>query len=561
MALNSRTQQIHTVAQILAGSAEATLLSNDLSSLRRLITETSQKYELQSCTVALSNGQIMADSIPVRITQNKLPQQWPKNTSTSTTESIDNGLLKLTIPISIPGRGDATINLVAPINRDLTDAWKIQMKLGIIAGCTLAALLAINYFVRPRLRAMSAIRQALLNYQGEQTLPETLLVSPLFGHEAIKWNTLLEQTDQLRRQKIASEIQQDQGKDNQRTKDLDHACNTMSQGLILVDSQMCIRYLNGAAAVFASARREDLVDATFDKFTNDQKVIDAIKIAVSNDSRQRSVLEIEKNTEHGPAVLRYSIRPVRHNDPGEVIVIVEDITQQRVAERARNEFVTQVAHEFRTPLSNMRLYVESLLEDNIDHAMQSKAVNVINFETKRLTRLVSDMLSVAEIEAGSMKIRTDDVNLKEIFKELKTDYDPQAVDKQIDLSVNLPPKLPIIQADRDKLLMALHNLVSNAVKYTPTGGNVQINVDINSTQLVTEISDSGIGINEQDQKKIFEKFYRASDKLINGIPGTGLGLSLAREIIRLHGGDITVDSQHGQGSTFTLAMPITADAA
>jgi signal transduction histidine kinase len=125
----------------------------------------------------------------------------------------------------------------------------------------------------------------------------------------------------------------------------------------------------------------------------------------------------------------------------------------------------------------------------------------------------------------------------------------------------MPPKLPVIRGDRDKIAMSLHNLIGNAFKYTPQGGSVTISVEESPTSLAVRVADTGIGIATEEAERIFEKFYRSKDRRIAKITGTGLGLSIAREVVRLHGGDITVDSHLDKGSTFTLTLPHLAQAA
>jgi signal transduction histidine kinase len=184
---------------------------------------------------------------------------------------------------------------------------------------------------------------------------------------------------------------------------------------------------------------------------------------------------------------------------------------------------------------------------------------VISRESQRLERLVSEMLSVSEIEAGSMTIRRDDVRLDQLFKSLEKDYVANAKTKDIDLRFDLPPKLPAVQGDRDKLAIVLQNLLGNAIKYTPEGGKVSVGVDLSATELNVEVRDSGIGISEEDLPRVFEKFYRANDPRLGEITGSGLGLALSHEIVRLHNGELTVDSVLNEGSTFRLVLPIHAE--
>src|SRR5436305_299934 len=122
----------------------------------------------------------------------------------------------------------------------------------------------------------------------------------------------------------------------------------------------------------------------------------------------------------------------------------------------------------------------------------------------------------------------------------------------------LPPKLPVIRGDRDKITLALHNLMGNALKYTPDGGKVTLEVEVDGKNVSISVTDTGIGISPDDAERIFERFYRAKDPRVAKITGTGLGLTLAREVVRMHGGDITVESQIDQGSTFTMPLPVKA---
>ncbi|GAG31368.1 unnamed protein product, partial [marine sediment metagenome] len=174
---------------------------------------------------------------------------------------------------------------------------------------------------------------------------------------------------------------------------------------------------------------------------------------------------------------------------------------------------------------------------------------------------VSDILSVSEIEAGSFKISADDVRFDALLEQLQADYEPQAKQKQISLAFKLPPKLPVLQGDRDKISLALHNLVGNALKYTPDGGKVTVTAVVGEQQLALDVTDTGIGISEDDAERVFEKFYRAKNARQANITGSGMGLALAREIVRLHGGDIELQSEPQRGSTFTMTLPISQKAA
>jgi two-component system sensor histidine kinase VicK len=220
-----------------------------------------------------------------------------------------------------------------------------------------------------------------------------------------------------------------------------------------------------------------------------------------------------------------------------------------------------VAHELRTPLTNIRLSVDMVIESgDSDPAVRARNLNVINDEARRLEGVIGDMLSVAEIEAGSIQLRTDDVDLINLLTGLEREYEAQAAERKISLQFNLAPKLPTIQADRDKVTLVLHNLVGNALKYTTDGGTVHVVANADQERIVIEVRDTGIGIGEEDIERVFERFYRAGDPRVSSITGSGLGLTLARDVIRLHGGDITLESVLNEGSTFTATLPFKAAA-
>ena len=170
------------------------------------------------------------------------------------------------------------------------------------------------------------------------------------------------------------------------------------------------------------------------------------------------------------------------------------------------------------------------------------------------------MLCVAEIEAGSLSIRRDSLRTEQLFVELEEDYQAQSKDKSIEMVFDLPPKFPTIQADRDRLGQALHNLIGNAIKYTPSGGRIEVRVGFGENDsMKVEIIDNGIGIDESQHERIFDRFCRADDRRIAKVTGSGLGLALARQIARLHGGEIFVKSEIDKGSIFTFTIPGTQE--
>ena len=237
--------------------------------------------------------------------------------------------------------------------------------------------------------------------------------------------------------------------------------------------------------------------------------------------------------------------------------MIQDITQQQVATEARDQFLMTATHELRTPLTNLQAYAEALHEeDELEIERQKEFCNVINSESIRLGRLVDQLLTVSQMEAGSMVSNRHELELLPMLEYAVEHIRAQADQKQMSLTTNLAAKLPLALGDRDKLQAALANLIGNAVKYTPAGGTVSLRCSADERWIRVEIEDNGPGIPEDEQDKVFEKFYRGTENHSDQ-RGNGLGLAFAREIARLHGGDIDLQSTVGEGSVFTMRLPVT----
>ncbi|MEN6338035.1 MAG: ATP-binding protein, partial [Phycisphaerales bacterium] len=272
------------------------------------------------------------------------------------------------------------------------------------------------------------------------------------------------------------------------------------------------------------------------------RVIAAVQEATKNPAAKRIMIEVEQGTSETSAVLRFHISSIQHEDSQVGLVTIEDITQQRVAAAAMNSFLARATHELRTPLTNIRLFVEEALEHcEKDPAATSKALNIVNDETQRLDRTVAEVLSVSEIEAGSFETKRDDVHLDKLLWQIQADHEARAKEKKIAMEFDLPPKLPVLQADRDKIALALHNLVGNALKYTLDGGRILVTASVEKGMVHIAVSDTGLGIALDECEKVFDKFYRSKDPRAAKIIGSGLGLPIAREVARLHGGDVTLE--------------------
>jgi signal transduction histidine kinase len=558
--VEARAQQAKVVGSLLAQSAEPLLNSGDLTAVRRLIVDAGRDYGLSRCRIVLSAGQIIADAKPSQINVRALPASWSAGAAEDS--SPDPSIASLSFPLRIDGRGGARLEIAQSLIDPHWAVWEEQSGIALIGAIALSLLLLVYRRSRVSLGAVSLIREALLEMNDGEMANETLIVDAGLGAEAVAWNRLLSDQQQMKkRATVERTIERLDARRGIRS-DSDAAWDAIPQGLVLVNADLTVRAANGGAAVLLKRRREEIPGCQIGQIIKDEKVLEAIRSIAGRVTQRPLTVESQRNGDAGIGVLRFAVRPVRKEDTASAMLIIEDVTQQRVAEQARNSFIAQVTHELRTPLTNIRMYVETAIDDSSDNpAVRSNCLNIINQETRRLERIVGEMLSVAEIEAGSFKVRHDDVSMDVMLSELESDYAAQAAEKKIIMKFIRPPKLPKLQGDRDKIALSLHNLLGNALKYTPAEGEVTVAVDIRGNQMVIDVADTGIGIKPEEAERVFDKFYRSDDPRVEKITGTGLGLTLAREVIRLHGGDVTVQSELNHGSTFTATFPVSAEAA
>ncbi|MEM7624230.1 MAG: ATP-binding protein [Planctomycetota bacterium] len=398
--------------------------------------------------------------------------------------------------------------------------------------------------------------------QNEPDLPN-LRVTALTNRTTRAWNQIVDELAAAHDQALSDQTQQALNAATLGTAERDGTLDALPHGVVIVDPEGSLHTVNGAACRMLMRSRERLTGAPLNKLTDHSDLLALVeKVLNRTDVRGGSVELVLSPGEEAEAVVRATVRPLGQNSAQHALIVFEDVTQQRTADRSRNLFVAQATHELRTPLTNIGLYLERVIDlKDEDTADRAECLNVINSEVLRLGRVVEEVLSVSEIEAGSLQVRRDDVRMEELIARLEEEYGPQAEKQKHTLTFDLPPKLPVVQGDRDKVALALHNLLGNAIKYTPAGGVIRVAVQEIEGAVEVAVTDSGIGIAEHDLAKVFEKFYRSEDQRARAVTGSGLGLALAREVIRLHGGDITAESILNEGSTFTLRLPVHAQAA
>jgi signal transduction histidine kinase len=237
--------------------------------------------------------------------------------------------------------------------------------------------------------------------------------------------------------------------------------------------------------------------------------------------------------------------------------LAEQNERLRELDRLKDEFISLVSHELRTPLTSIRGYLELLLDGGAGELTedQSRFLAVVDRNSKRLMHLVGDLLFLAQVEAGKLALELEVVELDDVVAEAVEAAKPLADEQGIELKASAD-HVPAMVGDRGRLAQVLDNLVSNALKFSDEGGTVEVVVMYADGEAVLEVRDTGIGISADEQAQLFDRFFRSTEATERAIPGTGLGLTIAKAIIERHDGSIEVESAPGAGTTMRVRLPV-----
>jgi two-component system phosphate regulon sensor histidine kinase PhoR len=338
---------------------------------------------------------------------------------------------------------------------------------------------------------------------------------------------------------------------------------SMVEGVAVVDAQERLVFCNRAFSEILNLQSATSEGSPLIEVVRNSDLLSLIRRALQGEEGLQSDIAMGIVT---PQNFSVSAAPVKAleadrsgpaDKPSGAVVVLHDVTELRRLERVRQDFVANVSHEFKTPLTAIQGFAETLLAGALDDPKNNRRfLEIIREHAARLARVTDDLLKLARIEAGKLELEFFPVGLHELIESCTETTLLKASRKKISFEVEAPDGLPPIRGDASLLHDVLQNLLDNAIQYTPAGGRIRLEASIGVNDATVTIADSGIGIPLADQERIFERFYRVDAARSREAGGTGLGLSIAKHIVEAHGGRLWVESAVGRGSKFSFSIPL-----
>jgi len=463
-------------------------------------------------------------------------------------ETTGQEMLYVAVPYKTDGQVLGIIRISLPFTEIKTAINSFSLVMLAIAIGAIITVVLISYLISRSLttplKRMMAMAERMANDDLEQRLPvggsdEINELSKSLNNLAGK---LKDRIDELRLEKAKIEL----------------ILDNMVDGVLLLDREDNIVLTNPAAEQIFQVKAADTIGNPVIHSIKSYELDQAIQDSTASGKEVVDEIELQAPFRQ----LRIRVLPIA-DTVGEIqtLVIIRNITRQKQIERLRKDFIANVSHELKTPLTGLKLLSDTLLRSIETDPSSSKVfIKRLDSELSKLISMVRKLIDLSKIETPQKMMEKLPVSLGELANEVGSSFSQLASNKGLTLSVNAPQDLPFILGDKDQLLTLIRNLVDNAIRYTPLGGKIDVEVQENGTHIDLIVSDNGIGMAKREVPRIFERFYRVDKARSRETGGTGLGLSIVKHIAENHDGLIKVNSSLGIGSTFTVSFPVDSSA-
>lgn len=326
--------------------------------------------------------------------------------------------------------------------------------------------------------------------------------------------------------------------------------STIADGVIMTDTGGNILLVNATSENLFNIQESRVIGKPLIEVVLNYEIEEVLRKCLATKRRQYAQIDTT-----GGKFIRVIAVPLKTDKVSGALLLFQDLTELRNLQTMRREFLGNVSHELRTPLTAIKAIVETLQDGAInDASIAQDFLNKVNIEVDNLTQMVNEIIELSRIETGKTTLNLVTVNLNLIIEEIIPRLSPQMERKPVALHLELAEELPPVQADKARLQQAITNLIHNAIKFTPSNGQITVKTGTQNQSVWVQVADTGIGISRKDLPHIFERFFKADKS--RTAEGSGLGLAITKHIVQAHGGEIWVRSEEGRGSTFSFSIPI-----
>ena len=349
---------------------------------------------------------------------------------------------------------------------------------------------------------------------------------------------------------MTNELKQNLNEVNRQKKQIETILLHMTDGIIAFDMQGNIMHINPAATeLLKLSPMENTFEKIFSKIDVDVNLEKTIYLENWTSSEQRVQVEDKYLN------IFFASFKDENDRPSGIMVVIQDITEHVRLDNMRKEFVADVSHELKTPITSIMGYADTLLEDDYEKEMQDKFLNVIASEARRMAKLVSDLLTLSRYDSKKAKKEVSEFDLGDLVKKCQEKLQLEINKKNQQVECFVTANVPPVKADKDGIERVVLNILTNSIKYTSDGGNIKIYVGFVYNDAYIKVIDNGIGIPEDDLNRIYDRFYRVDKARTREMGGTGLGLSIAKEILEQNNSSIDIKSEVGVGTEVVIRIP------